>query len=138
MLFEDGELQEKLRRLIDSLDNRKATENAKAILQKDLDRIESGLELDSYDKYFPMTGRFTTLLDYFQDAAVFFSEYTDMKETLRAQWVQFQEDMKVLLEEGQLCKGLDSYQLSPEMLELSLKEHRCIYLETFATAVLAR
>ena len=132
MLFEDGELQEKLRRLIDSLGNRKATENAKAILQKDLDRIESGLELDSYDKYFPLTGRFTTLLDYFQDAAVFFSEYTDMKETLRAQWVQFQEDMKVLLEEGQLCKGLDSYQLSPEMLELSLKEHRCIYLETFA------
>lgn len=132
VLFEDGELQEKLRRLIDSLGNRKATENAKAILQKDLDRIESGLELDSYDKYFPLTGRFTTLLDYFQDAAVFFSEYTDMKETLRAQWVQFQEDMKVLLEEGQLCKGLDSYQLSPEMLELSLKEHRCIYLETFA------
>ena len=132
VLFEDGELQEKLRRLIDSLGNRKATENAKAILQKDLDRIESGLELDSYDKYFPLTGRFTTLLDYFQDAAVFFSEYTDMKETLRAQCVQFQEDMKVLLEEGQLCKGLDSYQLSPEMLELSLKEHRCIYLETFA------
>ena len=132
VLFEDGELQEKLRRLIDSLGNRKATENAKAILQKDLDRIESGLELDSYDKYFPLTGRFTTLLDYFQDAAVFFSEYTDMKETLRAQWVQFQEDMKVLLEEGQLCKGLDSYQLSPEMLELSLKEHCCIYLETFA------
>ena len=132
MLFEEGELEEKLGKLIDSLGNRKTTENAKNILQKDLDRITSGLELDSYDKYFPLTGRFATLLDYFQDAAVFFSEYTDMKETLRAQWVQFQEDIKVLLEEGQLCKGLDGYQLSPEMLELSLKEHRCIYLETFA------
>ena len=132
VLFEEGELEEKLGKLIDSLGNRKTTENAKNILQKDLDRITSGLELDSYDKYFPLTGRFATLLDYFQDAAVFFSEYTDMKETLRAQWVQFQEDIKVLLEEGQLCKGLDGYQLSPEMLELSLKEHRCIYLETFA------
>ena len=132
VLFEEGELEEKLGKLIDSLGNRKTTENAKNILQKDLDRITSGLELDSYDKYFPLTGRFATLLDYFQDAAVFFSEYTDIKETLRAQWVQFQEDIKVLLEEGQLCKGLDGYQLSPEMLELSLKEHRCIYLETFA------
>ncbi len=132
VLFAPGELEEKLEQLIHSLGNRKQTAPAKETLQKDLDRLRSGLELDSLDKYFPLTGGFSCLLDYFADAAIFLSEYTDLKETMRAQWWQYQEDIKTLLEEGQLCKGLDSFSLSPEQLEQKLSDHRVVYLETFA------
>ena len=131
VLFEEGELIEKLSALIKSLGARKQTALVKETLQKDLDRLEAGLELDSYDKYFPLS-KPAVLLDYFSDAAVFLSEYSDLKETLRAQWVQYQEDVKILLEEGQLCKGLEGYQQSPETFELSLDGHRVAYLETFA------
>lgn len=132
VLFGEGELTEKLRELIKSLGNRKQTALARETLQKDLDRLEAGLDLDSYDKYFPLTGEFHCLLDYFDDAAVFLSEYSDLKETLRAQWWQYQEDIKTLLEEGQLCKGLDNFMMSPELLEQNLSDHRVIYMETFA------
>ncbi len=132
VLFAEGELIEKIKLLLDSLGHRKQTAAARETIEKDLEKLETGMELDSLDKYFPLTGKFTSLLDYFNHAPVFLSEYIDLKETLRAQWAQYQEDLKILFEEGQLAKGLDSFYLSPEMLEGKLQDHQEIYLETFA------
>lgn len=132
VLFAEGELIEKIKLLLDSLGHRKQTAAARETIEKDLEKLETGMELDSLDKYFPLTGKFTSLLDYFNHAPVFLSEYIDLKETLRAQWAQYQEDLKILFEEGQLTKGLDSFYLSPEMLEGKLQDRQEIYLETFA------
>ena len=132
VLFAEGELIEKIKLLLDSLGHRKQTAAARETIEKDLEKLETGMELDSLDKYFPLTGKFTSLLDYFNHAPVFLSEYIDLKETLRAQWAQYQEDLKILFEEGQLAKGLDSFYLSPEMLEGKLQDRQEIYLETFA------
>ena len=133
VLFREGELKERLELLLESIGRRKQTAAAREHIQKDLDKLEAGMELDSLDKYFPLTGKFTTLLDYFPpETPVFLSEYADLKETIRAQWAQHQEDLKILFEEGELCKGLDSFFLSPDMLEGLLSERREIYLETFA------
>ena len=132
VLFAEGELIEKIKLLLDSLGHRKQTAAARETIEKDLEKLETGMELDSLDKYFPLTGKFTSLLDYFNHAPVFLSEYIDLKETLRAQWAQYQEDLKILFEEGQLTKGLDSFYLSPEMLEGKLEDRQEIYLETFA------
>ena len=133
VLFGEGELKEKLRALLASLGRRKQTAAAREKLEKDLEKLDAGMELESLDKYFPLTGRFTTLLDYFpENTPVFLSEYIDLKETLRAQWAQHQEDLKLLFEEGELCRGLDSFYLSPEQLEGALSGRAEIYLETFA------
>ncbi|MDD6033234.1 MAG: transcription-repair coupling factor [Oscillospiraceae bacterium] len=135
----DETLKEPLAALIQSLGSRKSTAAAKEVLQKDLDTLESGMELDSYDKYFPLVyDRFCCLLDYYDNAPVFYSEQSAGKENARAVFWQYSEDIKLLFSEGQLCKGLDSYMLSPEELEARLEGHRAVYLETFARTTVGR
>ncbi len=119
--------------LIQSLGTRKNAAAAKEVLQKDLDMLQSGMELSSYDKYFPLVyDKFCCILDYFDRAPVFFSEPSEAQESARAAFWQHSEDIKVLLEEGQLCKGLDRYMLSPEELSARLEGQRVACLETFA------
>ncbi len=133
VIFAEGELEQKLSGFIKGLGNRKTTEAAKNLLQKDLDQIAGGIELASEDKYFPLAyDKFATILDYFENAPVFLSERAEMRENGRALFWQYSEDMKVLLDEGQLCKGLDSYLLSPEQAEANLERHRVMLLDTFA------
>ncbi|MGI5894192.1 MAG: transcription-repair coupling factor [Candidatus Merdivicinus sp.] len=133
VLFAEGELEKKLSAFIQSLGNRKSTEVARNVLQKDLDQLAGGIELDSADKYFPLAyEQFATILDYFDNAPVFLSERAEMRENARALFWQYSEDLKVLLEEGQLCKGLDNYLLSPEQAESRLERHRIVMLDTFA------
>ena len=128
-----------LEEFINSLGSRKNAAAARQVLQKDLDTLNSGLELDSYDKYFPLVyDRFCCLLDYFHNAPVFCSEYSSAKENARAAFWQYSEDIKLLFGEGQLCKGLDSYLLSLEETEARLEEHRPAYLETFARSAIGR
>ncbi|MBR6790929.1 MAG: transcription-repair coupling factor [Oscillospiraceae bacterium] len=132
-------LKEKLEAFIGSLGSRKNAAAARQILQKDLDTLNSGLELDSYDKYFPLVyDRFCCILDYFHNAPVFCSEHSSAKENARAAFWQYGEDIKLLFGEGQLCKGLDSYLLSPEELEARLEAHRPAYMETFARSAVGR
>ncbi len=133
VVFGEGELSTKLTEFCGKLGDKKVFEAAKAALQKDLDKLNSGMELDSQDKYFPLAyDTFDTVADYFEDAPVFLSERSEMRENARGLFWQYSEDMKILLDEGQLCKGLDSYLLSPEQAEARLMKHRVAMLDTFA------
>lgn len=83
---------------------------ARLVLQRDLDRLRSGLELPSYDKYIgAVYKRPATLLDYFENPVVFVSEYTATRERAKGFLATHYEDIKILLEEGELCKGLDTF-----------------------------
>ena len=133
VLFPEGELAKRLSALIEALGGRKSTEAARQALQKDLDQLEGGVALDSLDKYFPLAYEtFDTVADYFDNAPVFLSERSDMREAARGLFWQYSEDVKALFTEGQLCKGLDSYLLSPEQAEERLLRHRAVMLDTFA------
>ena len=48
-----------------------------------------------------------------------------------ARW-QLEEDIKTLLEEGQLCRGLTDYMLDADGFFLELEAGRTVFLETFA------
>ena len=133
VIFPEGELARKLREFCANLGEKKAFSAAKAHLQGELDLLESGGELASADKYFPLAySRFATVADYFENAPVFISERAEMRESGRGFFWQYSEDMKLLLDEGQLCKGLDSYVLSPEQAEARLEGQRVVLLDTFA------
>lgn len=87
----------------------------------------------SLDKYIPLIFEWpATLFDYTPDALVFVSELARVKERMRAfQW-QLQEDIKTLLEEGQLCRGLTEYALDADGLVYELQKKGCILLDAFA------
>ncbi|MGI5856307.1 MAG: transcription-repair coupling factor [Candidatus Merdivicinus sp.] len=133
VVFSQGELSTKLREFCEKLGSKKGFAQAKAVLEKDLEQLDAGVELASEDKYFPLAyDRFATIFDYFQNAPIFVSERAEARENARGLFWQYSEDLKVLFDEGQLCKGLDSYLLSPEQAEAKIEGHRVLLLDTFA------
>ena len=96
----------------------KRAELVKAALSRDIDRVRTGLELGNIDKYLPLAyERPETIFDYLSDEApVVFSEYHNSLEKARGILSHHTEDLKVLLESGELCKGLEGYMLTfPEV-----------------------
>ncbi len=102
-------------------------------LLADADRLRGGSLPASLDKYIPLIfDRPATLFEYGQGALLFVSELLKVKERVRTfQW-QLQEDIKALLEEGQLCRGLTEYALDAEGVMMALERGGCLLLEAFA------
>ena len=64
------------------------------------------MELNSLDKFFPLAyDEFATVADYFDNAPVCISEFVEAKEAARSTFWQYSEDLKLLFDDGQLCKG---------------------------------
>lgn len=104
-----------------------------AALQKDIDRLDSGVEPAGTDKYIGLAyERPATIFDYLTDAVVFVSEFTALKENVRAFWQQYAEDLKLLFEEGELCAGLDRFCMDFGQLHSSWEKLPAVYLDTFA------
>ena len=102
-------------------------------LLADADRLRGGGCPASLDKYIPLIyPRPATALDYAGDSLLLVSEGVKVRERLRtAQW-QLQEDIKTLLEEGQLCRGLSDYMLDWSGLATLLEQRDTVFLEAFA------
>lgn len=91
----------------------KRTELVRSALSRDIDRINTGLELGNTDKYLPVAyERPETVFDYlYAESPVIFSEYHNSLEKSRNALAHHMEDVKILLESGELCKGLEGYML---------------------------
>ena len=129
-LFESGEvLCEKIEALMKKLRG-KAAEKTRERLESDVERIRGGGSPSNLDRYFPLCfdGE-ATVLDYAE--RVFVCENTAVREGVRAAALQHTEDMKILLDEAKICKGLDRFMLTKnEALEL-FKEKTRAYFESF-------
>lgn len=130
-LFDSNEV---LRQRIAQLKQKTKLPAAAEKLQIDLERLESGADLYSVDKYLPLAyQKSATLLDYFDlDTPVFVSEYVAIKERARADAWQYQEDLKILFEEGELCKGLDDFCEDFGQLIPKLQKYPVVFMDTFA------
>lgn len=130
VLFKDKDLlKEALKKLVRST----KTEKAKATYKTDLDRIESGLTLNSLDKYIGLAYEKPALIfDYFKDCTVFVSEYSAIKERAKNYHWQYEEDIKILLDDGEVTKPLICYNAEiPEILNRVLS-FTSVFAETFA------
>lgn len=106
---------------------------AKERLLSDVDSLRQHVHLSSLDKYLPLAYEQTaTVLDYADDALLFVSDTSRVKERVNNVTSLWQEDIKALFEEGQLCKGLDRYILSWVDILQNYESHGAIYLDTFA------
>ncbi len=114
----------------------KRTELVRANFLKDTDRINTGLSLGNIDKYLPAAyEKAHTIFDYFNTDAgkstVIFSEYHNSYEKSKAIISQHMEDIKILLDEGELCRGLEGYLLEfPELMSEAGK-FRLVHFDTF-------
>ena len=107
-----AELADKIEKHASSLRGGKTAPKAKEIMQMECDQLRNGRHFHCADKYITMLyDRTATLLDYFslEDTLVFVSEFHKGKERIRTTQWQWAEDVKEYLEEGILCRGLDTY-----------------------------
>lgn len=108
----------------------KGSVKIKASLNADIERLETGIRLSSLDRYMPLIyPEATTVFDYADKARLYVSDSFAVRERAKACETLLNEDIKSLLEEGVLCKGLDRFIMSFNEL-LNLYERRgAIFLD---------
>ncbi len=103
---------------------------ARERLYADSDRLKQGLNLHCNDKYLPLAYESKGgLFDYFE-GLLFACESSKCKERCESQSKLFLEDIKWLVEDGVICKGLDRYILDFTDLCDKYAEHNAIYLDS--------
>lgn len=128
-----SELADKIEKHVSSLRGKTAPK-AKEILQMECDQLRNGRHFHCADKYITMLyDRTATLLDYFSlnDTLVFVSEFHKGKERIRTTQWQWAEDVKEYLEEGVLCRGLDTYSGDWIYIQSQLEKRSTVCLEAF-------
>ncbi len=108
----------------------KHADSVKQNLENDIIRLESGEILSDIQKYYPLIYKTpSTVFDYVNE--VFFSEYSEILEVSSSVTAQYNEDVKILLEEGQLCRGLDGYYLELPQIHSIADKYVQIYMNNF-------
>lgn len=106
--------------------------NAPAVREKlspDLEKLENGIIPDG-DRYFPLCfDEEATVLDYADEVVI--CENTACGESLKSALAQYTEDVKMLFEEGMLCKGLDRYLLTKTEYAAKLEPKVRAYFDNF-------
>ena len=130
VLYDNGELADRIEELCKKVRG-KRMDAVREHLGADVHRLRAGEILAHSVKYYPLVyGEPSTVFDYI-DGPVIFSDYSDVMDNAAGVLARHNEDVKILMEDGQLCKGLDGY-----VLELPEVQHRaekkvCLYMSSF-------
>lgn len=103
-------LVEKIQKKAKSLRSKNAAK-AREILSAECEQLEQGITPGSMDKFISLLyDEKASLFDYFgSNDLIFVSEHTRVRERMHGYSWQFEEDLKSYLEDGTLCKGLDTF-----------------------------
>ncbi len=102
---------------------------AREKLLKDSDKLKSGVALRCSDKYLPLAYDSGGLFDYL-DGLLFVCDTGNVKEKCMNQNKLMAEELKWLLEDGTVCKGLDKFMLTFEELCEVYAGYRAVYLDS--------
>ena len=130
VLYNNDELADKIEELCKKVRG-KRMDLIREKLGADVHRLRAGEILAHSVKYYPLIyGEPSTIFDYI-DGAVLFSDYSDVLDSANGITSRHNEDVKILLEEGQLCKGLDGYILELPAVQLLASKKVCLYMSSF-------
>lgn len=102
----------------------KGAQKIKATLSEDVAKIENKIRLSCLDRYLPLAyEKQETIFDYAEDCLLFVSESAAVKLKAESSTKLLLEDIKAMVEEGCLTKGLDKFMLTVAEL-FSLYERR--------------
>ncbi|MBQ3049934.1 MAG: transcription-repair coupling factor [Oscillospiraceae bacterium] len=106
-----GELAKILKNKAEKLKG-KQYDAAKRELEKDIERLEGGLRPSSADRYLPLIYEEpATLFNYVAEGFIFVSEFNAHRDNLKSLEKQWIEDAKLLIEDGILFKGCDTFSM---------------------------
>ncbi len=129
VLFDSKAFQAmQIRSLAESLQG-KATK-ARERLYADCDKLEAGIPLHCNDKYLPLAYLSEGIFDYLSDGLLFVCESSNVKSKLENQEKLMHEDIKLLINDGVLCKGLDRFMLGFAELTAVYERAGAVYLDS--------
>jgi transcription-repair coupling factor (superfamily II helicase) len=125
-------LAEHIRKLAGTLRGKTAAAG-RTVLNEQADKLKNGLHIGCADKFLPLLyGKTSTLFDYLaQDMLLFVSEPVKLRERMKSVLWQWGEDLKTMLSDGTLCKGLDKYSEDWTTALTVFERHGAIYLDAF-------
>lgn len=131
ILIPNTELAAKIEEMIKGVSGRQA-EAIRKNLYSDLDALRSGLGLASLDKYYRQVyGSPATVFDYFTDGVCVICEYGNCVEKAKAFSAQLQEDMKILYEDGALCRETNGFYMEFSDVAARAEKLPLVYLDMF-------
>ncbi len=125
------ELTQKIEKLSSSIRGKK-TDIIREKLYADIDRLKSGVSVGSADKYLPLIYSPATIFDYAENYLLFAIETGGIKEKINASQKLLLEDIKLCVDDGVLCKGLDKFTLNFNELIDKYTEFGATYIDNFA------
>lgn len=109
----------------------KRTEIIRQNLGMDVNRLKTGEILPHIMKYYSLVyPEISTVFDYI-DGTVIFNDFSEIMETANGITSRFNEDLRILLESGQLCKGLDNLIIEMPKVQQTAEKKVCLYLSSF-------
>lgn len=128
VLFNSKEEQaEKIKNLALSLQG-KATK-AREKLYADCDKLNQGISLRCNDKYLPLAYDSNGIFDYLQ-GILFVCESARVKGKCTSQTKLMNEELKWLVQEGTICKGIDKFSLDFDELCRIYEQNNAVYLDS--------
>ena len=111
----------------------KTAAQAKLILSRESELLRSGGRLASADKFYSLIyEKPADIFDYTDSGdIVFISEQAKVNDRMKSTLWQWGEDIKDLLAEGILCKGLDCFTGDKTQLYRSAEKHSLIFCENY-------
>lgn len=103
---------------------------AREKLYQDSDKLKQGLSLHCNDKYLPLAYTSKGLFDYFE-GILCICESAKVKERLNNKAKLLNEELKWLIDDGSLCKGIDKFSLDFDALCCIYENLNAVYLDSF-------
>ena len=130
IITDHSALAGKIRKLAGSLKG-KSSATAKEKLLREADDLEAGVNCGSPDRYISMLCSYeATIFDYMpKDCVIVASEHIAIQEKMKNYEAFVSEEIKNLLLDGTLCRGMDKFILTYG--EFTAKLAKAVYFETF-------
>lgn len=132
IVFSGDDLMKKITAFYDTVKG-KGAKKAREMLQKDIDRLKNGVSLSSADKYLPLAyEENATILSYADSLLLIVCESAGVKEKANTAIKLQNEDIKYLLEDGEICRGLDEFTMTFPELTREYEKKDTVFLDDFA------
>ncbi|MBQ5329885.1 MAG: transcription-repair coupling factor [Oscillospiraceae bacterium] len=126
-----GELADRIDRLAGKIRG-KSADRAKALLYRDSEMLRNGMTPGSIGKYLPIAFEGTFLIsDHMEDPVVIFAEYNAAKTKAKGIMSRYNEDVRVLFEQGELCRGLEGHLVPFAALTDMMLGHDTVFADSF-------
>ncbi len=131
LFYSEEILKEKISEFSQNLSG-KGSRKAKEILAKDIELIDSGVNLSSVDKYLNLAyEKPASIFDYCENDLLFVCESGSVKDKAENALKLLNQEIKAQFENGVLPKGLDKFALTFSELLLIYENHKAFYIDTF-------